>query len=479
MPNFFNFGFETGTVDGWTQGGGFRHGSPVPVYSAYLPGGTFYDLAGSHVTIMSGGVDARTDNVLNRVHDGLYSVMINNPGAGAGVSLLTQQVSNYGSTSISFSYAGVIEKAHRDAKGAGFQVILTDDTTDELLYSVVYSSATATQTFTRSSSNWLYQSWQDVDVDTSARLGHDFTLTVISYDCSQKGHAGYVYLDGFEAPSGQVAGNIYHDYDRDGGRDTGEPALAGWTVYVDGNGNGLRDPGETTALTDAAGGYLLTAVPTGTATIRVDAPVQTWERWDATALSVVVEQNTTSGGADIGVAGGATPFNDRLHGVGRQNEIIDGLAGNDRIKGRAGNDDVSGGIGNDKLGGGGGDDLLSGGEGRDKLLGGSGADVFSISSGGGRDTIADFADAQGDRIRIDIASVDGFEDLTLTGHRGGTLVTLAAGGSGERLFLAGVDPATLVEADFLFGPAGAPVHEPAMMPLFHVAADLPPLMQLV
>lgn len=52
-----------------------------------------------------------------------------------------------------------------------------------------------------------------------------------------------------------LSGTLFADPDADGLRDAGEPALSGWTVFLDANNNGLLDPAEATAITDAAGGY--------------------------------------------------------------------------------------------------------------------------------------------------------------------------------------------------------------------------------
>ena len=42
-------------------------------------------------------------------------------------------------------------------------------------------------------------------------------------------------------PTGTIAGTKYHDLDGDGFRDAGEPGLAGWTIYIDANENGVFD----------------------------------------------------------------------------------------------------------------------------------------------------------------------------------------------------------------------------------------------
>jgi subtilisin-like proprotein convertase family protein len=41
---------------------------------------------------------------------------------------------------------------------------------------------------------------------------------------------------------GSIAGQVWNDQNDDGVKDSGEPGLAGWTVYIDGNNNGVYDP---------------------------------------------------------------------------------------------------------------------------------------------------------------------------------------------------------------------------------------------
>jgi hypothetical protein len=68
--------------------------------------------------------------------------------------------------------------------------------------------------------------------------------------------------------SGSITGVVFLDYNADGVRSPGEPALAGRTVYLDLNGNGALDPGEPTATTAADGSYALPNLAPGTYTVR-------------------------------------------------------------------------------------------------------------------------------------------------------------------------------------------------------------------
>jgi Ca2+-binding RTX toxin-like protein len=108
------------------------------------------------------------------------------------------------------------------------------------------------------------------------------------------------------------------------------------------------------------------------------------------------------GGDDLVYGGGG---NDKIYG-GDGNDRLYGDAGNDIVQGGAGNDRLYGGDGDDIIYGGAGDDLIEGGMGSDTLYGGTGADQFSyrpehlLGAGTGKDSIADFSSAQGDRILL-------------------------------------------------------------------------------
>ncbi len=98
------------------------------------------------------------------------------------------------------------------------------------------------------------------------------------------------------------------------------------------------------------------------------------------------------------IVGGAA--DDRLDGSG-DDELIIGRRGNDTLSGAGGADHLYGGQGDDVLSGGDGDDWLSGDRGADTVSGGVGADVFHVAQGAGLDRIADFSQADGDRIALD------------------------------------------------------------------------------
>jgi autotransporter-associated beta strand protein len=79
------------------------------------------------------------------------------------------------------------------------------------------------------------------------------------------GTSGEYVLDatiGAALPGG-IHGAKWNDLNGNGQWDPGEPALAGWTIYLDANNNGQLDPGEISTVTDAAGQYAFDGVAPG------------------------------------------------------------------------------------------------------------------------------------------------------------------------------------------------------------------------
>jgi hypothetical protein len=66
------------------------------------------------------------------------------------------------------------------------------------------------------------------------------------------------------APPGEIHGSKWHDLNGDGIWDVeNEPALEGWTIFLDENGNGVLDEGETSTVTDANGSFSFVGLPFG------------------------------------------------------------------------------------------------------------------------------------------------------------------------------------------------------------------------
>jgi hypothetical protein len=74
-----------------------------------------------------------------------------------------------------------------------------------------------------------------------------------------------------------ISGIKFHDQDADGVRDPAEPGLSGWTIYLDEDGDGEFDAGETATVTDADGAYRFDSLEPGTYIVREENQVG-WQR---------------------------------------------------------------------------------------------------------------------------------------------------------------------------------------------------------
>lgn len=65
-----------------------------------------------------------------------------------------------------------------------------------------------------------------------------------------------------------ISGIVFKDNNSNGIQDPREGGLAGWTVYLDANHNGILDSGETSVTTNSTGAYTFTSVGPGTFYVR-------------------------------------------------------------------------------------------------------------------------------------------------------------------------------------------------------------------
>ncbi|MDQ3933482.1 MAG: chitobiase/beta-hexosaminidase C-terminal domain-containing protein [Actinomycetota bacterium] len=101
-----------------------------------------------------------------------------------------------------------------------------------------------------------------------------------------------------------VTGTKFEDTNADGERDSGEPGIAGFRLYVDVDGDGTLDAGEPSDVSDAAGAYQITGVPAGTYDVREAlTPEQVAEGWVCSKPGVGCRKaiEMTEGGNTSGV----------------------------------------------------------------------------------------------------------------------------------------------------------------------------------
>jgi hypothetical protein len=104
-------------------------------------------------------------------------------------------------------------------------------------------------------------------------------------------------LPAFSVASGQVSGQVFLDYNDDGYPSAAEPGVAGQTVYLDTNGNGVLDLGEPSAVTDEGGNYAFNGLLPGTYTLRqVVASGLVQMNPLGTGYDLTVSTGTNSGG---------------------------------------------------------------------------------------------------------------------------------------------------------------------------------------
>jgi hypothetical protein len=195
--DFVNGGFETGDFSGWTKNGGEVY------YNTY----TYYGDPGKSA-IVTPGPDFYSNGALPQVPAGYgnYAARINNYDPNYHFSTLSQ-TANWTTPHIYFAWAAVLEEpgnAHDEIYAPNFRITLYDETASTTLYNKafnVYNAAATGVTWLNGYydgyNQWKYSPWQIVDLDTSAVIGHDLTLTVLAADCGWGGHGGYAYVDGF------------------------------------------------------------------------------------------------------------------------------------------------------------------------------------------------------------------------------------------------------------------------------------------
>ncbi|MFM7075416.1 MAG: SdrD B-like domain-containing protein, partial [Planctomycetaceae bacterium] len=78
----------------------------------------------------------------------------------------------------------------------------------------------------------------------------------------------FANVDAAAFAPGSIAGEVWNDRNANGIRDPGDGGLAGWTVFIDADADGLLGPGEAQAVTGATGAYLFAGVSPGSVNLR-------------------------------------------------------------------------------------------------------------------------------------------------------------------------------------------------------------------
>lgn len=92
-----------------------------------------------------------------------------------------------------------------------------------------------------------------------------------------------------------IRGTKFNDLDGDGTFDSGEPGLAGWTIYLDQNQNNTRDAGERSTVTGEDGGYVFTGLVPSTYIIAEELIPPTNLIPTVTSTSVLGEKDYSDG----------------------------------------------------------------------------------------------------------------------------------------------------------------------------------------
>ncbi len=132
---------------------------------------------------------------------------------------------------------------------------------------------------------------------------------------------------------GIVTGQVWLDSNGNGLKDSGEQGLTGRKVFIDIDADGVRDPLEPRVLTDASGGYQFDFYVSGSFTIGVEDGTGEAQTFPANGAdhTVTVTTGRTVSGVDFGVRTDATrsygvKFNDLDHD-GRRDANEPGIAG--------------------------------------------------------------------------------------------------------------------------------------------------------
>ncbi|MEA5593183.1 Calx-beta domain-containing protein, partial [Rivularia sp. UHCC 0363] len=102
----------------------------------------------------------------------------------------------------------------------------------------------------------------EINGDADTELDENFVVKLSNL--SQGTLAPDAAIGTIKSDDAEFSGSIWDDIDNDGVRDAGEFGVAGRTVYIDDNQNGVLDSGEKSTITDSSGNYTFTNINPGT-----------------------------------------------------------------------------------------------------------------------------------------------------------------------------------------------------------------------
>jgi len=261
-----NGGFETGDFTGWTAFASLPPAQQLTPWTVGAAGGGFFFNSQPH-----GGAYSAYNGFDGDV--GLrYTLSQDVPiPAGGKARLLTHHRIVYQGTGL--------------ATQARTFTISVRDMADQVLRTLY------TQTILPSALVQTDLGWKAMVFDVSAYAGQTVRIHFAEQISEPFAAPGLLELDDISLLANHdrasITGVKWNDLDADGVRDTGEPGLAGWTIYADANGDGQLDPGERSAVTDKDGVYLLADLAAGQHVV-AEAPQAGWlQRYPAAGTHTI------------------------------------------------------------------------------------------------------------------------------------------------------------------------------------------------
>jgi hypothetical protein len=96
-------------------------------------------------------------------------------------------------------------------------------------------------------------------------LGYGLSVTISS---GQNSANNNFFCRPTPTGTGSISGNIFHDFNRNGTKESTDTGLSGWVLYIDLDNDKILDTNEQRVLTDANGNYTFANLGAATYTVR-------------------------------------------------------------------------------------------------------------------------------------------------------------------------------------------------------------------